>query len=428
MLDFKNFQSQSLSFYLLKKLVLSDRSGSLIRRTARLSFLAIVLSVSVFFIVMFVMNGMNQNIRSRLFSLDPHLSMEIENNKPQIEKATEIIKAETASKFTAINYTKYDLIIRTIDGQFRGSQVVGYDQDGLSFWKNRLVDLRKKENKWSNVVERDFVLNKHEIALGIDLARLLGVLEGDEVTLIPAETLLMSQLEAPQFQKVLVKYILTTDLYDLDSKLVLFNHQNSLQIFSQSLSKESGFHVWLDTTKGSGIVYSMVDQVKSKYLEQIEDLKIETWKEKNSDLFFALFLEKTIIGLFLGLAGVVASSSILTVLVLIMSQKKNDIAILKTIGLSKKATLYLFAKIGLIISGAAIGLGTILGVGVSFYIEKFPLKILPNIYYDSSIPAFVDMKMVFVVVGVSLLLSVVGCYFPARATLKIQPAVLLKTR
>ena len=421
-------KTHSLSFYLLKKLVLSERSGSLIRRTARLSFLAIVLSVSVFFIVMFVMNGMNQNIRSRLFSLDPHISMVVENNKKEIEQSTETIKVESAAQFTSINYTKYDLIIRTVDGQFRGAQVVGYDQDGLNFWKNRLVDLRNKENKWSSVTEREFELNKNEIALGIDLARLLGVLEGDEVTLIPAETLLMSQLEAPQFQKVVVKYILTTDLYDLDSKLVLFNHQKSLQIFSQSLSKESGFHLWLDTTKGSGPVYSLVDKVKSDFQDQIKDLKIETWKEKNSDLFFALFLEKTIIGLFLGLAGLVASSSILTVLILIMSQKKNDIAILKTLGLSKKATLYLFAKIGVIISGAAIGLGTILGVGISFYIENFPLKILPNIYYDSSIPAYVDMNLVFIVVCVSLVLSIFGCYFPARATLKIQPAVLLKTR
>ena len=426
------FKSKSLSFYILKKLVLSERSGSLIRRTARLSFLAIVLSVSVFFIVMFVMNGMNQNIRSRLFSLDPHLSMVIEDNKNQIEQTTKNIQAKSnvqgKAKFTSINYTKYDLIIRTVDGQFRGAQVVGYDQEGLSFWKNRLVDLRNRENKWSSVTEREFILNKNEIALGIDMARLLGVLEGDEVTLIPVETLLMSQLEAPQFQKVVVKYILTTDLYDLDSKLVLFNHQKSLQIFSQSLSKETGFHVWLDTTKGTGAVYSMVDQVKSDYLDQIKELKIETWKEKNSDLFFALFLEKMIIGLFLGLAGVVASSSILTVLILIMSQKKNDIAILKTLGLSKKATLYLFAKIGVIISGAAIGLGTILGVGISFYIENYPLKILPNIYYDSSIPAYVDMKLVYIVVGASLVLSVLGCYFPARATLKIQPAVLLKTR
>ena len=417
-----------LSFYLLKKLVLSPRSGSLIRRTARLSFVAIVLSVAVFFIVMFVMNGMNQNIRSRLFALDPHLSIVVEDNKTAVQTATEKLFGQIQVSMAVVPYTKYDLIMRTMDGQFRGSQVVGYDQEGLTSWKNRLVELRSKEDKWTNVNDREFDLAKNEIAVGIDLARMLGVLEGDEVTLIPAETLLMSQLEAPQFQKVVVKYIITTDLYDLDSKLVLFNHQNSLQVFAQSLSKELGYHLWLNNVFGTGAIYSMVDQIKDIYLQQIPDLKIESWKEKNSDLFFALFLEKTVIGLFLALAGLVASSSILTVLVLIMSQKKNDIAILKTLGLSRRATLSLFAKIGLIISGGAVTLGTIIGVGVSFYIENYPLKILPNIYYDSSIPALVDMRLVVYVVGVSLVLSVLGCYLPSRATLKIQPAILLKTR
>lgn len=421
-------QTTKLSFYLLKKLVLSPRSGSLIRRTARLSFVAIVLSVSVFFIVMFVMNGMNQNIRSRLFALDPHLSIVIEDNKTSVQTTTEKLFTQIPTAMAVVPYTKYDLIIRTMDGQFRGSQVVGYDQEGLTSWKNRLVELRAKEGKWTSVNDREFDLAKNEIAVGIDLARMLGVLEGDEVTLIPAETLLMSQLETPQFQKVVVKYIITTDLYDLDSKLVLFNHQNSLQIFAHSLSKEIGYHLWLNNVFGTGSVYSMVDNIKEFYLTEIPNLKIESWKEKNSDLFFALFLEKTIIGLFLGLAGLVASSSILTVLVLIMSQKKNDIAILKTLGLSRRATLSLFAKIGLIISGGAVGLGTVIGVGVSFYIENYPLKILPNIYYDSSIPAQVDMRLVIYVVGVSLVLSILGCYLPARATLKIQPAILLKTR
>lgn len=421
-------QTTTLSFYLLKKLVLSSRSGSLIRRTARLSFAAIVLSVSVFFIVMFVMNGMNQNIRSRLFALDPHISIMVEENRTAIEKATEKMAGLDQRSLSVVPYTKFDLIIRTMDGQFRGSQVVGYDQEGLTSWKNRLVELRAKEEKWTHVNDRDFNLEKNEIAVGIDLARMLGVLEGDEVTLIPAETLLMSQLETPQFQKVVVKYILTTDLYDLDSKLVLFNQQNSLKVFSQSLSKEMGYHIWLNNVFGTNSVYSMVDKIKEHYLKDIPHLKIETWKEKNSDLFFALFLEKTVIGLFLALAGLVASSSVLTVLALIMSQKKNDIAILKTLGLSRRATLSLFAKIGLIISGGAILVGTIIGVGVSFYIENYPLKILPNIYYDSSIPAQVDVRLVIYVVGGSLLLSLIGCYLPSRATLKIQPAILLKTR
>lgn len=434
---------KSLSLFLLNRLVLSKRSGSLIRRTARLSFFAITISVAVFFIVIFVMNGMNQNIRDRLQALDPHLAIEsFEQNinsdeKPKIENAIRLVGEEHSS--SVLQFERFDLILRSIDGQFRGVQVLGYNEVGLNYWMKRLVDLRRKEGKplhsmtslededAANPMQQGLHLQKDEIAIGIDLSRMLGVLEGDEVTLIPTETLLLSQLETPVFQKVVVKKILSTDLYDLDSKLVLYNRDLTLRGFSSSPSRELGFHFWLNR----------VDQIAKtkKYLQaEIEKLnmqslpRIETWQEKNSDLFFALMLEKLMIGFFLGLAGLVASSSILTVLALIMSQKKHDIAILKTIGLSHRDTQMIFTKIGLAISGAGILVGTFIGVAVSFYIQLYPIEILPSIYYDSTIPALVDLRFVGIVIFVATILSVVGCYFPARATLKIQPAILLKTR
>ena len=83
---------------------------------------------------------------------------------------------------------------------------------------------------------------------------------------------------------------------------------------------------------------------------------------------------------------------------------------------------------GLWISLSAIGIGTILGVSLSYYLEKNPLQILPHIYYDSSIPAYVDLRFAAIVFSVSTFLALIGCYFPARATLAIQPAILLKQK
>ena len=164
--------------------------------------------------------------------------------------------------------------------------------------------------------------------------------------------------------------------------------------------------------------------------EKLQKLGItsETWQEKNSDLFFALMMEKTMIGIFLGLAGLIASSSILTVLALLMSQKKRDIAIIKTLGLSQKKTLWLFTKIGLWISGGAIFIGLVLGLSISYYLQYNPVNILPNIYYDSSIPALVDLNFVFIVACVSFGLAFLGSYFPAKTTLDIQPAILLRQK
>jgi lipoprotein-releasing system permease protein len=262
-------------------------------------------------------------------------------------------------------------------------------------------------------------LQENEVALGADLARSIGLLEGDEITLIPPETLLLSSLETPLFQKVTVRRILSTDLYDVDSKLVLFNSERTLASFAKTLSLKRGFHVWLSSV-------GRADNIK-KDLAEIK-VNSETWQEKNSDLFFALLMEKSMIGVFLSLAGLIASSSVLTVLALLLSQKKQDIAIIKTLGLSEKKTLWLFTKMGLWISCSAIVLGTLIGLSISYYLEYNPVHLLPNIYYDSSIPAYVDLTFVFFVLVISLGLAFLGSYMPARVTLRIQPALLLRQK
>jgi lipoprotein-releasing system permease protein len=404
----------SLSYFFLKKLVFSDRSGALIRRITTLSFFAIVLSLTAFFIVLFVMNGMNRNIKARIMALEPHLTTT--NNFAQDQDVTGGIK-----NANLIKYQKFDLILRSIDGQFRGGEATGYSTQGLNDWSKQLnltqLQNRRQFSAYENT--EDLQLGENEIAIGVDLARSLGVLEGDELTLIPPETLLLSSLETPLFQKVIVKKILLTDLYDLDSKLILFNSDLSLKRFSNTLSRKTGFHVWFN---------SVDDAETAKQLLATKNITSETWQEKNSDLFFALKMEKLMIGTFLGLAGLIASSSILTVLALLMSQKKFDIAIIKTLGLSQKKTLWLFTKIGLWISGLAIFLGTVLGVGISLYIQYNPVNVLPNIYYDSSIPAYVNFSFLGVVMLLSAVLAFFGSYLPAKATLEIQPALLLRQK
>ncbi len=383
------------------------------RRISFLSFFSVLLSVMVFLIVLFVMNGMNKSIQSRIIVLDPNITAYFSSDNE--------VKIDENPMYHGLKFDSYDLIIRTVDGQFRGSNAVGYQQDDFKFWMDKLTDLQKK-NKDFRSYEEDSTsdLNEGEIALGVDIARSLSLLEGDQVTLIPIETLLLSQTERPLFEKVTVKKIITSDLPDLDANAIFFNRDVSLKSFRSSLSKVSGYHFWL---KDQADLDKAIAELKTHPFKNVE-----SWKEKNSSLFFALFMEKTMIGIFLGLAGLIASSSILTVLALIMSQKQSDIAILKTLGLSNRKTLLLFTQMGLWISLSAIGIGTILGVSLSYYLEKNPLQILPHIYYDSSIPAYVDLRFAAIVFSVSTFLALIGCYFPARATLAIQPAILLKQK
>ena len=417
----------SLSYFFLSRLIISKRSSSLIRRITVLSFAAITISVALFFIVLFVMNGMNYNIRSRILALDPHLSVYLTKEQVREQNISKKPLIVSNSKFEALETDQYDLILRTIDGQFRGASVIGYKSDGLDFWLKQLSELKKKSHAQNQTVFIDYDdldqlnLGAQEIAIGVDLARSLGILEGDVVTLIPAESLLLSSIETPQFEKVTVRKILTTDLHDLDSKLVFFNKDLSMKSFLSSVTRTSGYHLWLkDISKMNSI---------QKELKKSGFVQTETWEQKNSDLFFALFLEKTMIGIFLGLAGLIASSSILTVLALILSQKKSDIAIIKTLGFSNEKTLKLFMTMGLWISMSGLFLGTIVGVSLSYYIQNNPLNVLPpQLYYDASIPALVSPWLVFYVIVIVSVLAIIGCYIPARASLKIEPAILLKSK
>ena len=421
--------SEILSLMFIQKLILSKRSGSLIRRIAILSFLAIVISLTAFFVVLFVMNGMNLNIKKRILALEPHLTAyESTKTSTGSDTAGSSTTAANAIKQLAkdaeiISFSNFDIILRTVDGQFRGGQATGYNAEGLKIWMEHLKTLKYKETKYAeNAFDSDLaalVLAENEVAIGVDLARSLGLLEGDELTLIPPETLLLSSLETPLFQKVSVKRIISTDLYDLDSKIILFNVDNTLNSFSKTLSLKRGHHIWLNSISDTADLKTELSKI---------NIVAETWQEKNSDLFFALLMEKSMIGVFLGLAGLIASSSILTVLALLFSQKRRDIALIKTMGLSHKKTLWLFTKMGLWISGSAILLGTFLGLSISLYLQYNPINILPNIYYDSSIPALVDFTFVIYVVGVALILGFLGSYLPARATLRIQPAILLRQK
>ena len=407
-------KSEFLSLIFIRKLIFSKRSGALIRRISILSFIAITISLTSFFIVLFVMNGMNQNIKKRIMALEPHLTT---YHSPQ--QNAEV--GELVPDAEVISYQNFDLILRTIDGQFRGGQATGYNPQGLAIWMQHLKTLKSKETQFVQFDAdlENLILDENEIAIGVDLARSLGLLEGDEITLIPPETLLLSSLETPLFQKVTVKRIVATDLYDMDSKLILFNAEKSLHSFAKTLSLKQGFHIWLNSVGEADVIKENLQKMS---------IRAETWQEKNSDLFFALLMEKSMIGVFLGLAGVIASSSILTVLALLLSQKRRDIALIKTLGLSQRKTLWLFTKMGLWISGGAIALGTTLGLLISLYLEYNPIHILPQIYYDSSIPALVDFSFVGSVVLISLGLAFLGSYVPARATLKIQPALLLRQK
>jgi lipoprotein-releasing system permease protein len=136
-----------------------------------------------------------------------------------------------------------------------------------------------------------------------------------------------------------------------------------------------------------------------------------------------------VISLFLSLAALIASFSMISVLALLISQKRREIGMLLALGLSKKRTQDLFRNIGLCLSALGLGIGVIVGSGLSYYLELYPLTgILPDIYYDSQIPAYLDGKMVLALTIVGFGLAFVGSSWMSRQASQESPSEALRQK
>jgi lipoprotein-releasing system permease protein len=417
-----------LTWHLFRHFIFSKRAGALVRRIASLSVIAISISVTAFLVVLFVMNGMNGSIKKRILGLEPHLYVQVPGvTSAKVLEAHPVfqrLKDEAAVEQVS-TYETQDVIIRSQDGQFRGAIARGGSVESLQHFVVQIEKLDTEINPRKKTPTYHFSLEDipgdSEILVGFDLAQTLGVFEGDYVTILSPEGLLAPPGEAPKLERVRIKRVITTSLSDLDAQYIFYVRGKALRVLGNDASKKLGIEAWL---KNEADLDSVLADV-----QKFSDVKAETWKERNSALFYALMLEKLTIGTFLGLAGLIAASSILTVLALLLSQKKRDIAILRTLGFSKSMTVKTFSRIGFLLACCGILVGVFLGTSVSYYIQFHPLNLFQSdIYYDSSVPALVDPWLIVGVLVVSLGIGALGAYIPARTSIEGEPSEALRTK
>lgn len=410
--------------FLLKHLIFSKRAGSLVRRIAWLSMIGISVSVTAFLVVLFVMNGMNANIRERILGLEPHLYIQVSgfSNANVLENHPVMLRVKENPDHKAYVYETHDVIIRSQDGQFRGAIARGVTEESLSHLLVQTKQEQEKKNTnnpLSNYWEPSDLPSEGEVIIGIDLAQALGVFEGDFLTVVSPMGLLLPPGEAPKFERVRIKRTITTSLPQVDSQFIFYQRGKSLSGLSGDELKKTGIEVWIKDQ-------NELEKLKED-LVKFQGVGVETWKDRNSALLYALRLEKLTIGVFLGIAGMIAASSILTVLALLLHQKRKDIATLRTLGFSAKQTVKTFALIGSMLSMVGVVTGVVLGSAIGLYIEKNPINLLSSdVYYDSSIPAQVDFGLVLLVLIVSSIIAFVGSYLPARVINEIQPSEVLR--
>ncbi len=361
------------------------------------------MGVAALILVLSVMEGFNRTIRSRMLNIEPHLVVS-QKDHPSEDGARDLNALLHSLSKDGIDeiqrYETQDLIVRSVDGVFGGVVAKGYDTPAMNSLLQRIW-----QSSGQKIPPPQFAtaaLESSEVILGVDLARSLGIFEGDEVLLIPPETLLLPKGEVPRLQKFKVRSLVSTNIPDFDAKLLFYN-LDRFNTRMRSLSRDAGYEVRLKNPYEADVIKKVLAN---------RGVVAQTWGERDTSLFFALKMESLAMTLFLSLAVLITSFSIVIVMVLLMSQKRQDIGLMLALGMSPRKTQIAFFKVGLMLSCVGIVGGVTLGTTISLILDWYPLELLPDIYTDATLPAKLTQKtFVFVAISTSLI-AIVGSWLP----------------
>lgn len=398
-----------LSWIIFRHYLLSKRSGSIIRLIAWLCMAGVGVGVASLIIVLSVMNGFNIKIRQNMLNVEPHLV--ISGVGPSdTEKVKELIGPDVESIWYSENQ---DVVLRTVDGVFSGAIAKGLPPHGINDWLSHVWKSKQGEPE-------TLTLGPRQGVIGADLAANLGVFDGDDVYVIPPETLLMPKGEFPKYEKITIKGIISTQMPDIDGKMFVYNSENTLRgWWKNAASAENGIEVRLNHPYDA-------DSIASRLKDQ--GWKIQSWRERNTSLFFALKMESLAMTIFLSLAVIITSFSVVSVMVLLITQKRREMGMLMAMGFSKASTRRAFTLVGIYLSTVGVGAGVLFGCAVALFMDYFPIEVLPDIYYDSTLPAHLSENIVLGVILGAGLLAWVGAYFPVRLYVHPTPAESLRVR
>lgn len=384
------------------------------------SIIGIALGVMALIVVLSVMNGFQSELKSRILNVASDVEIISPNAKIRDWQAIDKKINSIPNVNSAAPFTNHQALVSM--GKYnRGVLVRGIDPSIEP----------KVSNLHSSIVSGSFNLipNEYQILIGIDLARYFSLKVGDKISMISSQANYSPVGMLPRIKQYKISGIFDAGMYEYDAGLVVI-HINDAQKFFQTKKQISGVRVKLndlDFTKQS--VTEIYQAINS------EDYIVLDWTQKHANLFSAIQLEKRVMSIILTLIIAVAAFNIVSTLVMGVTEKKSDIAILRTLGASQKSILIIFmgqgALTGIIGTFFGILFGVLIATNIDIivpFIENiFGIEFLSkDIYYISEVPSQILLNDIFYIGFMGLLLSFIASIYPSFKASKIEPAVALK--
>lgn len=405
-----------LSLFVGLRYTRAKRRNHFISFISLTSILGLTLGVAVLIVVLSVMNGFDRELQNRILGMVSHANIwkqgGVDDWRMVVKKANEHPEVIAAAPFVQLQG------MLSQQGSVTGVFVVGIDPDLEA--KVSILPQHMVGGQVEALQEGTF-----NIVIGQGIARKLGLALGDKVTLVLPEATVSPAGVLPRFKRFTVVGIFKVGA-EIDDMMAYISLGDAQRI-ARLKGVVQGVRLKVtDLLRAEIIATAVVDQITGAYWAT-------DWTRTYGNLFQAIKLEKTMMALLLMLIVAVAAFNIVSSLVMVVTDKKADIAILRTLGASPRTIMGIFMVQGTFIGVVGTLVGTVLGVTIALNITEFAqwLEVvlhqeLFKQYFVNYLPSELRTEHVVTVVASAFTMSFLATIYPALRAAKVQPAEALR--
>ena len=403
----------------LRYLRASPKRGS-VSLIAGIAISGLALGVAVLIVVMSVMNGFEEVLRTRILSLTAHATItglegRIRNWRPDLEQLQRFPGVVGAAPYIE----EQGMLIH--GDRSSGVMLRGVLPDG----EQRVVDL--SPHLLSGRMS-DLKPGQYRVILGSALAQELGVKVGDRVVLLVALGDVTPVGVIPRMRAFEVAGIFSIGMYEYDRRVAIVAMQDAAKLLRMG-DDVTGIRLKVaDLYAAPRVVHAAAVSIGG-------DVEVQDWTNEHANFFRSISITKRILFFILSLMVAVAAFNIVSTMVMVVKDKRRDIAILRTFGSSPRSILTIFVVQGSLIGLLGIGAGVLLGVLVAVNLQELVhglesivgFKFLDaRVYFMSDLPAHVRLSDVVRICGIAFVLACASTLYPAWRAARLLPAESLR--
>ena len=403
------------------------RTEGFISLTTWFAVIGIMLGVATLILVTSLMNGIREEMTSRFIGIDGHITV-YGQSRAFTDYKPAMAEIAALPGVTRVTPRVTGQVMATAHGVALGAQVAAMPWDALQ--------ARDLFTKNITVGSLDAVREGTGIAMGERLAKNLGLHVGEEITLISPQGRSTIAGFVPRMKSYPLVATFKLGMYELDSGLIIMPFEEAQRYFLLMSPQEDGSVV--DAVSNLEIMTqnaAMAPEVAAVIRSKLPGARVYDWQENNAGIFSALKVQRNVMVIILALIILVAAFNIISSLVMLVKEKRRDIAVLRTMGATRGSVMRVFMLAGTMIGVAGTIAGVTLGLVLAAHLEgihnfiKHALHqevLLENVQILSNLPTKTDPTEVAVIVVLALVLSFLSALYPARRASRLDPAEVLR--